>query len=86
MSCRTLERVLEQFQKEGLIDLIQIDINHHQKLKKTLKITTVPTLLFFKDGKLLEKDIGIDGQPLVRNGIMQGTTGELVLREILKKM
>ena len=86
MPCRTLDRVLRQFQEEGLIDLIEIDINQHPSFKKALDITSVPTLLFFKDGKLLEKDIGIDGQTLVKKGIMQGTTGELILREIIDKM
>lgn len=86
MPCKTIDKVLNQFQNEGLIDLIQIDIDQHQDFKKALEIATVPTLLFFKDGELLQKDIAVSGQILVKNGIMRGTTGELILREIIKQM
>jgi hypothetical protein len=49
-------------------------------------ITAIPTLLFFKDGKLLEQIIEIQGQPLVQNGMMIGAAGEPILREIIRQM
>ncbi len=86
MPCKTLSPVLEEFKKEGLIELIQIDIMQNQDLKDALEISTVPTLLLFKDGKLLDKDISVSGQQLVNRGVMIGATGELILREIIKQM
>jgi hypothetical protein len=49
-------------------------------------ITAIPTLLFFKNGELVNHTIEIQGQPLVQRGMMIGAAGEPILREIIKKM
>jgi thioredoxin-like negative regulator of GroEL len=49
-------------------------------------ITAIPTLLFFKDGQLLSKNISLDGRALVKNGIMVGAAGEDVMRKIIEQM
>jgi len=51
-----------------------------------LNIYAVPTLLLFKDGKLLDKDIKVNGEILVNNGVMIGAAGELILKEIINQM
>ena len=84
--CKLLTAVLEQFKQEGLINLIQIDINNNRELCQVMNISAVPTLMFFKDGKLLEKNIEIYGRVLVNNGIMVGTVGDLILEEIINQM
>ncbi|MHA1671693.1 MAG: thioredoxin family protein [Promethearchaeota archaeon] len=84
--CKLLSPVLEQFKEEGLINLIQIDIDHNRELSQAMNIHAVPTLLFFKDGKLLEKNIEIYGRVVVNNGVMLGAAGELILKEIINQM
>ena len=84
--CKLLTPVLEQFKEDGLIDLIQINIDINRELGQALNISAVPTLMFFKDGKLIEKSIEIYGRVVVTNGIMVGTAGELILNEIISQM
>ncbi len=84
--CKLLSPVLEKLRDEGLINLIQINIDENRQLGQELNIYAVPTLLFFKDGNLLDKNIEINGETLVNKGIMIGATGELILKEIIKQM
>jgi len=51
-----------------------------------LKITAVPALLFFKNGKLLDKDIEINGETFVNKGIMIGAFGEPILKAIINQI
>ena len=84
--CKTLSPVLESLSERGLFNLVQVNIDHNRELAQKLNIYAVPTLLFFKDGKLLEKNIEIQGQIVVNNGVMIGAAGELVLKEIVENM
>lgn len=85
-SCSFLSTILEKFRDEGSINLQEIDIAKNSKIARELNINAVPALLFFKDGKLLDKDIEIDGEILVNNGIMIGFFNEQILKEIIKQM
>jgi len=71
---------------EGVIKLIQVDLDQNRPLGEKFSITAIPTLLFFKDGELVNGTIEVQGQALVRNGLMIGAAGEPVLREILAKI
>jgi thioredoxin 1 len=84
--CRILSQVLENFEEQGLIKVVKIDLDENRELGQALGISSIPTLLFIKDGKLLEKNIELKGKTLVNNGIMIGASGELVLKEIIKRM
>jgi len=84
--CKLVSLVLKNFRDQGLINLIQINIDEHRELASKLNIHSVPTLLFFKDGKLLDKNIAIDGQIIVNKGVTVGALGELLLEEIIQQM
>ncbi len=84
--CKFVAPILHKLRDEGLIQLIQVDLDQNRPLGEMFGITAIPTLLFFKDGKLLEGTIEVQGQPLVNNGIMIGAAGEPILREIINKM
>ena len=49
-------------------------------------ITAIPTILFFKNGEMLNHPIEVQGQALVRNGMMIGAVGEQIFREIIQKI
>ncbi len=49
-------------------------------------IHAIPTLLFFKDGELIEKNIEVNGQNHIQNGKMVGACGEDMLRAIIEQM
>ena len=78
--------ILHKLRDEGLIKLIQVDLDQNRPLGELFGITAIPTLLFFKNGDLLESTIEVEGQSLVKRGIMVGAAGEAVLRQIIDKM
>lgn len=61
-------------------------MDKNRPLGEKFGITAIPTLIFFKDGELLNHPIEIQGQMLVKNGLMIGASGEQVLRQIIEKM
>ncbi|MHA1293347.1 MAG: thioredoxin family protein [Promethearchaeota archaeon] len=84
--CKFVAPILHKLRDEGLIKLIQVDLDQNRPLGQMFGISAIPTLLFFKDGKMLEGDIVVQNQVLVRNGLMIGAAGEEILREIISKM
>jgi len=84
--CKLLTPVLEKIRDEGFIELIKINIDENHELGQILNVYAVPTLLFFRDGKLLDNDIKIHGETLVNKGVMIGATGEIILKEIIEQM
>lgn len=84
--CRFLSPTLEKLKDEGLIKLLKEDLDQNRPLGERFGITAIPTLLLFNNGELLNHPIEVQGQLLVRNGIMVGAAGEGVLREIIEKM
>lgn len=63
-----------------------MDLDKNRPLGQKFGITAIPTLIFFKDGKLVEKTIEVEGRPLVQNGLMVGAAPENVLRQIVEAM
>jgi thioredoxin 1 len=84
--CKFVSPILEKLNDEGLISLLKVDLDQNRPLGNRFGITAIPTLLFFKNGQLLDHTIEIQGQPYVRNGIMIGAAGEPLLREIINNM
>jgi thioredoxin 1 len=84
--CRFLSPILEKLKDEGIIKLLKEDLDQNRPLGERFGITAIPTLLFFNNGELLNHPIEVQGQLLVRNGIMVGAAGEQIIREIVDKM
>ncbi len=85
-SCKLLSTLLEKFRDENFIKIKEIDIGENSKLARELNINAVPALIFFKDGKLLDKDIKINGVTLINRGVIIGAVNELILKEIIKQI
>ncbi|MHA1804799.1 MAG: thioredoxin family protein [Promethearchaeota archaeon] len=84
--CKFIAPILHKLRDEGLIRLLQVDLDQNRPLGNLFGITAIPTLLFFKDGKLLDHEIIIQNRSLVKRGMMVGAVGEDILREIIEKM
>lgn len=84
--CKFIAPILENLADEGLIKVIRVDLDQNRPLGQMFGITAIPTLLFFKDGKLLEKNISVEGREAVKNGIMVGAAGEDMMRQIIEQM
>lgn len=85
-SCKLLSTILEQFRDEGSIELKEVDIGEYGKLAREFNILSVPALILFKDGKLLDKNIIMYGEPIVNKGVLIGSFNEVILKEIIRQM
>lgn len=59
--CKQLSPVLEAWIKaqNGQVELIKIDVDENQELAKAKQIESIPYLEFYKDGKMIDKQIGM---------------------------
>ena len=58
--CKMLAPILEEFSEKtkGEIEVYKIDVDENPELCGRLNITSIPTLLFFKNGNLIFKELG----------------------------
>ena len=77
---------MHKLRDEGLISVVQVDLDQNRALGEMFGIHAIPTLLFFNNGELLSGVIEVQNQPLVKNGMMVGAAGEEVMRQIVEKM
>ena len=85
-SCKLLSNILEKFRDQGFIKVKEIDIGKNSGIAGRFNINAVPALLLFKDGKILDKNIEINGEILVNKGIMIGSFDEVILKELIRQM
>lgn len=59
--CRMLTPILEALAKDldGKLVVAKLDVDHAQKTTSTFQITSVPTLILFKEGKEVNRIIGL---------------------------
>lgn len=58
--CKMLTPVLEQFAEKtaGEVEIYKVDVDENPELCGQFNISSIPTLLFFKNGKLIFKELG----------------------------
>lgn len=57
--CKMLMPVLESYEKEHSdMKILKVDVDLYPELAKEYTIMSVPTLLVFKDGKMVKKESG----------------------------
>jgi thioredoxin 1 len=84
--CKFLSPVLEKFEQEGLIKLIKVDLEQNRPLGERFNVHSIPTLLFFKNGLLLEGIVVLNGEKAIENGKMIGNWGERNLRDAISQL
>lgn len=59
--CRMLTPVLEKVAKEmqGKAKVVKLDTDKAEKTAASLRITSIPTLILFKNGKEVERVVGL---------------------------
>ena len=73
--CRMLAPVLEQYAEAlaGHVRFVKVDVQESPELAERFGISAVPTLLFFRDGKLHDRQSG-----LPTTGVMQSKLGGII--------
>ena len=56
--CQMLAPVLEQLDKEISLKVVKVNVDEIPDLARQFRIMSIPTLLLFKDGKFIKKDLG----------------------------
>ncbi len=59
--CRMMTPVLEKVAKEvhGKATIAKLDIDHAQRIAGSFQVTSVPTLILFKEGKEIGRLVGL---------------------------
>ena len=70
--CRMLAPVLEQVATDvkGKAKVVKVDIDSEQKTAAQFQITSVPTLILFKDGKEVNRLIGLRNAEAVKEFVL----------------
>jgi thioredoxin 1 len=58
--CRMIAPILDQLavEFEGKVKVTKLDVDNNQKTTVKFNVRSIPTLLFFKDGKLIDQVVG----------------------------
>lgn len=63
--CRTLGPVIEELAKdfEGRVQIGKLDVDANPETSASYQITSIPAVLFFKDGKVVDRVVGAQPKP-----------------------
>ena len=56
--CRMMHPIIEEVAKEENIKVIKVDVDKHDELARNYGIMSIPTIILFQKGNLVEKNIG----------------------------
>jgi thioredoxin 1 len=62
--CRLIHPLLQEFQSEWLeeVKLVRVNADENLKLANTYKLKSLPTLLYFENGRLVQRLEGFQGR------------------------
>ena len=74
--CRMLNPIIQELASHFLdkVQFVKINIEDHPNTPSSLGVTSIPTLMIFKDGKLLSRKVGA----VSKNVLMAWIDNELV--------
>jgi len=69
--CRMIAPVIEELAEElsGRIKIAKVDVDSNQNIASELGIVSIPTLIFFKDGKEVERITGVVPKEQIKDRI-----------------
>ena len=67
--CRMVGPVIEEIAKEydGKAVIGKLNVDHNSNTSMTFGIRNIPTVLFFKDGKMVDKQVGAAAKSVYEN-------------------
>jgi len=69
--CQIIAPVLDQLAKEyeGKLRVTKVDVDAHQRVASRFNVRSIPSVLFFKDGKHVDTVIGAVPRPVFESKI-----------------
>jgi len=73
--CRMIAPILDQLAGEfaGSVKVTKLDVDTNQKTAARFNVRSIPTILFFKDGKLVDQVVGAVPKPALEAKFKQHT-------------
>ncbi|MDH5682319.1 MAG: thioredoxin [Spirochaetota bacterium] len=71
--CHVIGKLLDELADsyDGQLKIVKVDFDENQKLSGKMKISGLPTLLFVKDGEVVERVMGAQSRSLINEKIMR---------------
>lgn len=71
--CRMVAPIVEQLADEyaGQVKVGKLDVDNNPRVSAQYNVRSIPTILFFKDGKVVDTVIGAVPRPALENKIRQ---------------
>lgn len=57
--CRMLSPILDEVLEETNITLLKVDVDKNEMIAKRYGIMSIPTMILFKNGEIVEKRVGM---------------------------
>jgi len=69
--CRMLGPIIEELAEEfkGRVKVGKLNTDENQEVAATLRVAAIPTVLFFKKGKLVDRAVGVNPKDALRRQI-----------------
>lgn len=71
--CKQMEPVLEAIADSTAANIVKVDVDQHQELSAQFQVRGVPTLLVYQDGEQVERLVGYQPEPSLRETVSQLT-------------
>lgn len=62
--CRMQSEVLKQLEND--VKIVKVDVDNHEDIQKEFSVMSIPTLILFKDGKPVKKNVGFTPADIIR--------------------
>lgn len=56
--CKMLSPVLEELENSRGVKVVKIDVDKNEEVARTYGVMSIPTLIMFKNGELVDKKVG----------------------------
>ena len=68
MPCKMMGQILERMEETLNLDekIIKVDVDECKNLSRKFGVLSIPTLVFFKDGQMISKHVGLMQEEEVR--------------------
>jgi thioredoxin 1 len=71
--CRMIAPIVEQLatEYEGKLKVGKLDVDANQRTSARFNVRSIPTILFFKDGKVVDQVVGALPKPMLEKKIQE---------------
>lgn len=67
--CKMLSPVLEELENSRGVKVVKVDVDKNEEVARTYGVMSIPTLIMFKNGELVDKKVGYIPIELLSNWI-----------------